>query len=111
MRPRRPSRRPHRSTRNDSRTRPSGHDPGPVHGAGAGHSADGRCLAGRPPVDEPGSACRLGPVQLYAVRLRLPDHAFMVDDFTVAYVANNSNTALPWYFKFSAVWGAHEGSL
>jgi cytochrome c-type biogenesis protein CcmF len=38
-------------------------------------------------------------------------YAFMVDDFTVAYVANNSNTALPWYFKFSAVWGAHEGSL
>lgn len=37
--------------------------------------------------------------------------AFMVDDFSVAYVAKNSNTALPWYFKFSAVWGAHEGSL
>ena len=38
-------------------------------------------------------------------------YAFMVDDFTVAYVANNSNSALPWYYKFSAVWGAHEGSL
>ncbi|MDG9978085.1 heme lyase CcmF/NrfE family subunit [Ectopseudomonas oleovorans] len=38
-------------------------------------------------------------------------YAFMVDDFSVAYVANNSNTALPWYYKFSAVWGAHEGSL
>ncbi|PTU73314.1 heme lyase CcmF/NrfE family subunit [Pseudomonas mangrovi] len=37
--------------------------------------------------------------------------AFMVDDFTVAYVAHNSNSALPWYYKFSAVWGAHEGSL
>lgn len=37
-------------------------------------------------------------------------YAFMVDDFSVAYVANNSNTALPWYYKFSAVWGAHEGS-
>lgn len=37
--------------------------------------------------------------------------AFMTDDFSVAYVANNSNTALPWYYKFSAVWGAHEGSL
>ncbi|MCZ4328255.1 cytochrome c biogenesis protein CcsA, partial [Brachybacterium paraconglomeratum] len=22
-----------------------------------------------------------------------------------------SNSALPWYYKFSAVWGAHEGSL
>ncbi|WP_342243511.1 heme lyase CcmF/NrfE family subunit [Pseudomonas sp. OTU5201] len=38
-------------------------------------------------------------------------YAFMVDDFSVAYVASNSNSALPWYFKFSAVWGAHEGSL
>ncbi|HZJ94305.1 MAG TPA: heme lyase CcmF/NrfE family subunit [Thiopseudomonas sp.] len=37
--------------------------------------------------------------------------SFMVDDFSVAYVASNSNSALPWYYKFSAVWGAHEGSL
>ncbi|MEE4464314.1 heme lyase CcmF/NrfE family subunit, partial [Azotobacter chroococcum] len=37
--------------------------------------------------------------------------AFLVDDFSVAYVAGNSNSALPWYYKFSAVWGAHEGSL
>ncbi|RJG09809.1 heme lyase CcmF/NrfE family subunit [Pseudomonas cavernicola] len=38
-------------------------------------------------------------------------YSFMVDDFSVAYVASNSNSALPWYYKFSAVWGAHEGSL
>ncbi|WP_313087975.1 heme lyase CcmF/NrfE family subunit [Pseudomonas sp.] len=38
-------------------------------------------------------------------------YAFVVDDFSVAYVAQNSNSALPWYYKFSAVWGAHEGSL
>ncbi|SFJ53316.1 cytochrome c-type biogenesis protein CcmF [Marinobacter persicus] len=38
-------------------------------------------------------------------------HAFLVDDFSVAYVANNSNSMLPWYYKFSAVWGGHEGSL
>ena len=38
-------------------------------------------------------------------------NAFLVDDFSVAYVASNSNSALPWYYKFSAVWGAHEGSL
>ena len=37
--------------------------------------------------------------------------AIMSDDFSVAYVAENSNSALPWYYKFSAVWGAHEGSL
>ena len=38
-------------------------------------------------------------------------HAFLVDDFSVAYVANNSNSLLPWYYKASAVWGAHEGSF
>jgi cytochrome c-type biogenesis protein CcmF len=38
-------------------------------------------------------------------------YAFLVDDFSVAYVASNSNSALPWFYKFSAVWGAHEGSL
>lgn len=37
--------------------------------------------------------------------------SFMVDDFSVAYTASNSNSALPWFYKFSAVWGAHEGSL
>lgn len=38
-------------------------------------------------------------------------HAFLTDNFTVKLVAMHSNSALPWYFKFSAVWGNHEGSL
>jgi len=38
-------------------------------------------------------------------------YAFVTQDFSVAYVAQNSNRALPWYYRFSAVWGAHEGSL
>src|SRR5512141_890529 len=38
-------------------------------------------------------------------------YAFVSQDFSVAYVAQNSNLALPWYYRFSAVWGAHEGSL
>lgn len=38
-------------------------------------------------------------------------YVFIVHDFSVAYVANNSNTALPLIFRVSAVWGAHEGSL
>ncbi|MEM7083209.1 MAG: heme lyase CcmF/NrfE family subunit [Pseudomonadota bacterium] len=37
--------------------------------------------------------------------------AFLADDFTVSYVASNSNTALPTLYKVAAVWGAHEGSL
>ncbi len=38
-------------------------------------------------------------------------YAFITNDFSVVYVANNSNTALPVYYRISAVWGAHEGSL
>lgn len=38
-------------------------------------------------------------------------YSFIVHDFSVVYVANNSNTALPLVYRVSAVWGAHEGSL
>lgn len=38
-------------------------------------------------------------------------YAFLADDFSVAYVAQNSNSLLPTHYKFSAVWGAHEGSF
>jgi cytochrome c-type biogenesis protein CcmF len=37
--------------------------------------------------------------------------AFFKNDFTVLYVANNSNSELPTFYRFAAVWGAHEGSL
>jgi cytochrome c-type biogenesis protein CcmF len=37
--------------------------------------------------------------------------SFLSDDFSVAVVAANSNSLLPPVFKFSAVWGNHEGSL
>ena len=37
--------------------------------------------------------------------------SFLADDFSVQYVANNSNSALPIQYKISAIWGAHEGSF
>ncbi|MDX1635842.1 MAG: heme lyase CcmF/NrfE family subunit, partial [Marinobacter sp.] len=52
-----------------------------------------------------------GQFVFIAIAFAILTHAFMVDDFSVAYVANNSNSMLPWYYKFSAVWGGHEGSL
>ena len=36
---------------------------------------------------------------------------FVNNDFTVLYVANNSNSSLPLLYKISAAWSAHEGSL
>ncbi len=37
--------------------------------------------------------------------------AFIANDFSVAYVAAHSNTALPLVYRITAVWGSHEGSL
>jgi len=38
-------------------------------------------------------------------------YSFIVSDFSVLYVATNSNTHMPLIYRMSAVWGAHEGSL
>jgi cytochrome c-type biogenesis protein CcmF len=38
-------------------------------------------------------------------------YSFVNNDFTVLYVARNSNTNLPLFYKVAALWGAHEGSL
>ena len=36
---------------------------------------------------------------------------FYFNDFSLVYVAEHSNSLLPWYYKLSATWGGHEGSL
>lgn len=46
-----------------------------------------------------------------AISLLILAYSFVVDDFSVRYIASHSNTHLPYYFKVSAVWGGHEGSL
>ena len=38
-------------------------------------------------------------------------YLFAINDFSVQYVVNNSNSKLPIYYRLSAVWGSHEGSL
>ena len=37
--------------------------------------------------------------------------SFLVNDFSVLYVAQHSNSQLPAQYRFAAVWGGHEGSL
>ena len=37
--------------------------------------------------------------------------AFVQQDFSVKYVADNSNSLLPMVYRYTAVWGSHEGSL
>ena len=38
-------------------------------------------------------------------------HAFVANDFSVAYVAAHSNSTLPLHYRIAGVWGGHEGSL
>ena len=75
----------------------------------------GLCLAGaqyeRPRWMAAGSSAVLGQFAFVLLAFVLLIDAFLADDFSVAYVANNSNRLLPWYYKVSAVWGGHEGSF
>lgn len=53
----------------------------------------------------------LGQLLFVAIAYACLTYAFIVHDFSVAYVARNSNSALPLVYRISGVWGAHEGSL
>ena len=39
------------------------------------------------------------------------EYFFFTDDFSMAYVAEHSNRALPGFYKFAALWAGQEGSL
>ncbi|MGA2717895.1 MAG: heme lyase CcmF/NrfE family subunit [Candidatus Acidiferrales bacterium] len=39
------------------------------------------------------------------------EYFFFTDNFTMAYVAEHSNRALPLFYKFAALWSGQEGSL
>jgi cytochrome c-type biogenesis protein CcmF len=58
-----------------------------------------------------GHSLALGQLVFVAISFACLTTAFVQDDFSLQYVADNSNTLLPTQFKVSAVWGAHEGSL
>lgn len=58
-----------------------------------------------------GRSLATGMFVMVAVAFACLVYVFVVSDFSVAYVATNSNAMLPTYYKISAVWGGHEGSL
>ena len=70
---------------------------------GASQGVDGWMAVARP-----AARMQLG---FLAVSFGCLTWSFIVHDFSVAYVAQNSNSALPLAYRISAVWGAHEGSL
>ncbi|MCM2306354.1 MAG: heme lyase CcmF/NrfE family subunit [Sulfuritalea sp.] len=48
---------------------------------------------------------------LIAISFACLAQSFLANDFSVSYVAGHSNSQLPTLYRFSAVWGGHEGSL
>jgi len=75
-----------------------------VFGLVGAHSGDPRWMAAvRPAV--------AGQFVLVSAAVGVLIHAFVSFDFSVLYVASNSNSALPTFYRVAAMWGAHEGSL
>ncbi len=68
-------------------------------------------LLGRPDWTAVARPAAAGQFVFLAVAFGALAYAFLSDDFSVRYVALNSNSALPVFYKFAAVWGAHEGSM
>jgi cytochrome c-type biogenesis protein CcmF len=52
-----------------------------------------------------------GQFLFVAIAYSVLTYAFVNDDFSLLFVAQNSNSQLPVAYKFAAVWGGHEGSL
>ncbi len=73
----------------------------PLLGAWRGHA--GLIACARPVAT--------GQFVFVALSFLLLATAFVQGDFSVQYVAQNSNSLLPLFYRIAAVWGAHEGSL
>jgi len=52
-----------------------------------------------------------GQLVFVAIAFACLTYAFVANDFSVAYVANHSNSKLPLEYRVAGVWGGHEGSL
>ena len=58
-----------------------------------------------------GRSAAHGQLLCLALAFGVLTYSFATKDFSVAYVANNSNAGLPLAYRIAAVWGGHEGSL
>jgi cytochrome c-type biogenesis protein CcmF len=67
--------------------------------------------SGNPQLMKVGGTAAVAQFMVVLGAFALLTWAFIVQDFSVEYVARNSNSLLPMQYRFSAVWGAHEGSL
>ncbi|MBU2887124.1 heme lyase CcmF/NrfE family subunit [Gilvimarinus agarilyticus] len=58
-----------------------------------------------------GRSLATGQFIMVSIALACLGYAFLHDDFSVSYIAGHSNSLMPVYYKISAIWGGHEGSL
>ncbi|SDK28016.1 heme lyase CcmF/NrfE family subunit [Microbulbifer yueqingensis] len=68
-------------------------------------------FAARPLWMEAGKPLAVGVLVFTAIAFFCLTAAFVQSDFTVNYVAQNSNSFLPLHYRITAVWGGHEGSI
>jgi cytochrome c-type biogenesis protein CcmF len=52
-----------------------------------------------------------GQFVFVAIAFGALEYALLTDDFSVSFVALHSNSALPVFYKATAAWGGHEGSM
>jgi cytochrome c-type biogenesis protein CcmF len=67
--------------------------------------------ARRPALVESSQRAAIGVWILLTGCVLLLIYAFLTFDFSVRYVANNTNRGTPFYYRITAVWGALEGSI
>jgi cytochrome c-type biogenesis protein CcmF len=67
--------------------------------------------SGRPALVASAQHAALGVFALVTFCLALLTYAFLAFDFSVRYVATNTNLGTPFYYRITGVWGALEGSI
>ncbi len=67
--------------------------------------------AGRPALVESAQHAALGVFVLITACFALLTYAFLTFDFSIRYVATNTNLGTPFYYRITGVWGALEGSI
>lgn len=71
--------------------------------------AGARQMAG--PARNIATSAAFGLLVFVALAFATLTYGFVTSDFSIADVANNSNTLKPLIYKISGVWGNHEGSM
>src|SRR5438094_9889728 len=66
---------------------------------------------GRPALVQSSQRAAIGICVLVTCCMLLLVYAFLTFDFSVRYVAVNTNRGTPFYYRITALWGALEGSI